>query len=113
MKRYEIRNMDLKGIFMDFEPYWELGRIKAIYRRDFKFKPETDPRHGAVLVLHERETDAEADKARLDWLNDANYIERFRRLWFVNHDSQGFNDIRQAIDRGRNAPTDKVTVIES
>jgi hypothetical protein len=105
MKQLEIRRADLQTIFVSFD-WWEDRQARECYERDFKNAPATDTRHGAKLVLHEWETDAEADKARLDWL-ERNWMDAMEWEW-LNGLGEG---LRDQIDAARNAPKPKVTVI--
>lgn len=98
MKQYETRTHDLKHIIDRLEDCSCDGA--ALNDHDL-----INGGRDYVLVLHEWETEAEADKARLDWL-DRNWSD-FR---VGGLDRMG-SSIRSHIDSARNAPKPTVTVI--
>lgn len=100
MKNYEIRRADLQGRLASFH-FREEQTALSIYRSSFKHAPDTDWRHGSKLVIHEWETDAEEDKARLDWLEEHGNPENERHF------------TRKDLDELRSAPQPTVTVIET
>lgn len=92
MKQYEIRTKDLKtavSLLDDIKPGSEINRFP-----------------GCVLVLHTFETDAEADKARLDWLQENCEVVRFGNI------KPGTNSLRIFIDYLRSAPQPTIQVIQ-
>lgn len=126
MKAYEIRTKDLKSVV--FESDSESG-ARACYARNLALQ-----RDGCVLVLHEWESEAEADKARLDWL-EANLLHLSHERATNSLDMGGkcvrgqllnaargqeagpsyftvlHRSIREAIDDARQSPQPKLTVI--
>jgi hypothetical protein len=97
MKQYEIRTRDLATVRFVYE-HWEGDRYALEHFRENSGPDE-------VLVLSEPETEAEADKARLDWLEakpTASAVPRMK----ARHGS-----VRAWIDHERNAPQPKITVI--
>jgi len=73
----------------------------------FRGLPTDDLRRTYICILAEWETEAEADKARLDWINTF-WVNGLARACV---DSSS-NDIRIVIDTARNAPQTKCAVIE-
>ena len=118
MKEYQARSADMKSIMCQW-PEWDKNRAIETYRREYQNAPETDLRHGKVLVLAEWESPDEADRARLDWLENYGYENgwdnRFNKTWSLElpKDQTGnTRNIRAAIDAARKAPEEKITVIE-
>lgn len=107
MKRFEIRSRDLSQFFYVCGEDWTEIEAKDKYS---EIKSSLD----CVLVLHEFETKAEADKARLDWLQENIYQDRGHLIVCINHQSDFLKGtVRELIDKARQAPPPKVTVIES
>jgi len=66
MTTYQIRNAQLDGIYIDFVD----EQVAAHYwRGNIENCSDTDSRKGAVMGRYTRESEAEADRARLDWLD--------------------------------------------
>lgn len=98
MKQYETRTHDLKRIIARLEDCSCDGAARHDHDiinggRDY------------VLVIHEWESEEEADKARLDWLEVIQCIVPLPALRELN------GSVRKWIDRHRNAPKPTVTVI--
>lgn len=109
MTRYEIRAKDLKTVVATMSDRCEHEEALCVFRlhlsrakSQFVGKPDSwlPP---AVLVLHTFETDAEADKLRLDWLEEH---------WF-DLDAQfgGETTLREYVDQERKAPQPSIKVI--
>ena len=72
MKQYEIRSLDLNDVYLS-DPKMEF--ILNIY--EARKTDENDGYVGeetGIAILHEFESEAEADKARLDWLEEHHHI---------------------------------------
>jgi sarcosine oxidase gamma subunit len=72
--RFEIRNPESDGIFLGFDTEHEAMRY---WREEIENASASDMRHGAVVVRHEWETEAEAETARLDFLISPGSIAKF------------------------------------
>ncbi len=118
MITYEIRSADLQSIFCTFEE-WEIREARALYEMQFKHATETDRRHGTVLVRAQWESNSEAEKARLDWL-EANPRPgevqggaedgHVAKVWLVAAHS---GTLRDALDVLRGKPEPEVVIIDS
>ena len=114
MKEYQARSADMKSIMCQW-PEWDRNRAIETYRREYQNAPETDLRHGKVLVLAEWESPDEADRARLDWLDNWGYELELPKSWSVELPSDqtgNTRNVRAAIDAARKVPEEKITVIE-
>lgn len=126
MREYQIRNAELDGIFISFPDHrkWE---AMEYYDANVKTAGKNSVMHGAKLVLAEWESQDEADKARLDWL-EMNCITRrdlldgtlhfthCRLQQEAGHGKYGDDsrNLRAAIDEARGAvPQTKVTIIKT
>ena len=110
MKEYQMRCPNLTLLTAMWGWFDGEGTAREGYKRLLQFERNKDH----VLVLHEWESDAEADKARLDWMgqvrrytrDDGNGLSNYWQLGGI-----GDETLRQAIDRLREAPKETVTVI--
>lgn len=120
MKAYEYRSRDLKTLIAVTAGE---KTIELAQRGELSESAKTIAvTHQAVLVLHEWETPEEADRARLDWLD--NQAEEFQstqggnlfwvREWRIIKNAQfkeGLFNLREAIDFARGAPPETFTII--
>lgn len=115
MKEYQARSADMKSIMCQW-PEWDRNRAIETYRREYANAPTTDLRHGKVLVLAEWESPQEADRARLDWMQEfgepAGFFFDTRKSEWRDDKGDCAVKLRDAIDSARRAPESKVTVIE-
>lgn len=115
MKEYQIRTPDLNSITRTL-PCVDVKLAIEIYQREYADVAENDMRRGMVLVQAEWESDEEADRARLDWMQNNGeptgfFFDSRRREWRDDYGEFRVT-LRSAIDVARGAPTPKVTVIE-
>lgn len=109
---FQVRNPNSDGIFISFdrEPHaldwWD---------ENVKNAPETSYHHGAIVVQHTRETESEAETARIDFMVSTGSIAKFSAACtrlaadpeWANVEWRKFS--RKAIDIARGAP-EPVTV---
>lgn len=115
MKSYEIMDPELSNSFDSIDAsYYAESEARARYRRIMDDPAHHGQTKGCVLVLVEQESESEADKARLDYMQNSKrcpWWDGALNCWGIGRDS-GFKTMREAIDAARNAPPVKKTVIE-
>jgi hypothetical protein len=109
MKEFQARTPGLKSIICNWDD-WDEREARRVYEKDYKTAPETGLRHLSVLVLAEWESPAEADTARIEWL-EANAVRREIRLE-VGRPNFRFHTVREALDDMRHAPANKLTILD-
>lgn len=108
MTQYEIRTKDLKTVLMPLPGHTET-EARYVYGKEAS---------DDVLVLHAWETDAEADKARVDFLSQENHAALIQKhgQWYLYDEHKsgsvpGFRSLRKCIDEARSAPQATVQII--
>jgi hypothetical protein len=102
MKQYEVRTENLDTVLFRF-PESALFAAKCTLQNISSSHPK------AVLVMHELETEAEADKARLDFMESQRETDSDLDQWTFVFNSM--LPVRKAIDQMRQAPKPTLTVI--
>lgn len=108
MKEYQARTADGTRVCVSFQ---NLEHAKSAFRV-YKSFPETDIRRSWILVLAEWESEAEADKARLDWISECGFVWNRKKAKdkMSRDEARGMMD--SVIDHYRQAPKPTVTKVE-